>query len=331
MARRGTPLLIALALLASACGSSGGSSTSSAAEGDAAASSFSAQVGSSDLSSGDPQRVEVGIFSSSDANGVRLVSFGQVGLAFAFLGADGSGTPVSGPHVMADYLGAPGTKTNGEGPALTSPGTARGVYEAPVTFDEAGIWQVEVTADVAGVGPQVLTATFPVLSRPLLPAPGDPALPTHNLTLASKGVPRSAIDSRAQDGNPIPDPELHRWTIADALTQHRPILVVFATPVWCQSQFCGPSTDAVQALAASYANRAVFIHVEIWKDYQKSMVNRAAAQWLYPRAVQQAQGNLTEPWLYLIDARGVIQDRWGPLFDPNQVAKELRALPPMKG
>ncbi len=328
MIRRSPAILAVFGLLAAACG---GGSTAPSVASLTPSSTFSAQVASTDLTTSAPQRVQVGVFSSTDANGVELLSYGKVAFAFSFLGSDGSATPVPGPQVTASYLGAPGTQTAGQGPALTSPGTARGVYEAPVTFDRAGIWQVEVTADVSGVGTQRLTAAFPVLEHPLLPAPGDRALHTENLTIRSKGVPASAIDSRAQDGAPIPDEILHRWTIADALARHLPILVIFATPVWCQSQFCGPTTDAVQALAEKYTDRAVFIHIEIWKDFQKSQVNQAAADWLYPPDVQKANGNLTEPWLYLIDAKGRIQDRWGPLFDPNQVAADLQALPPMKG
>jgi len=50
---------------------------------------------------------------------------------------------------------------------------------------------------------------------------------------------------------------------ANALAEHRPILAVFATPVYCISRFCGPVTDAVEKLSHEYANRAEFIHVEI--------------------------------------------------------------------
>jgi hypothetical protein len=83
-------------------------------------------------------------------------------------------------------------------------------------------------------------------------------------------------------------------------------------------------TDGVQSLAGTYANRAVFIHIEIWRNFQKSVVNKAAADWLY------RNGDLVEPWLYVIGADGIIKDRWGPLFDMNAVAKELAQLPPMK-
>src|SRR4029450_238311 len=70
--------------------------------------------------------------------------------------------------------------------------------------------------------------------QPSLPAPGDRAQPTKNLTVDSKGVPLAAIDSRAASKGTIPDPELHEWTIAQAVAAGRTALVVFATPAFCE-------------------------------------------------------------------------------------------------
>jgi hypothetical protein len=289
------------------------------------AGTFAAAVASTDMYAGTPQRFQLGISWSSQSQGVKLVTFGQIALAFTYLGTNASATPVAGPQVSASYLGAPTTLSVGPGPALSDPNVARGVYQAEsLTFDQAGIWQVDVTANVAGQGVQHLSAAFPVASKPSLPAPGQKALHTVNLTIASKNVPTSAIDSAALDGKPVPDPELHRWTIAAALDQHRPILVTFGTPTYCVSRWCGPNVEAVAALAKQYAKKAVFIHIEIWRDFQKSIVNKAAADWLY------RHGDLVDPWLFLIGSNGIILDRWAPLFDPVEVAKELAALPNIK-
>lgn len=142
----------------------------------------------------------------------------------------------------------------------------------------------------------------------------------------SDGVPPAAIDSRALDGGVVPDPELHATTIAEALGQQRPILAIFSTPTFCVSIMCGPVTESLEDLAKRYPDRAVFIHVEIWRNYQKSVVNEAAADWV----CCDASGTLTEPWLFLIGPDGVIKDRWGPLFDADEVAKELAQLPRSK-
>jgi hypothetical protein len=314
-------LIVGMSLVTVAC--TGGDEPSTTPSGSAEASTLAAQVATTDLAVDRPEQVQVGVFSQTQDAGLQLLAFGQVQLSFTYLGADGSGQPQPGPTATATYLPAPTTAADGQGPALAEPSQARGVYQADdVRFDQVGVWNAQVAADVAGLGPVSLDAHFAVKPSPSLPAPGDRALKTENLTLDSKAPP-VAIDSRAQDGQPIPDPELHRWTIADAIAQHRPALVLFATPVYCTSRMCGPSTEALEHLAHRFPDRAVYIHVEIWRDFQKSVANQAAADWLY------RDGDLTEPWLYLIGADGVIKDRWGPVFDVDEVARELRMLPPM--
>ena len=164
---------------------------------------------------GAPQNFEAGVF-SSDGQSVKLLSFGQMSLAFSFLG-DGSQAPKPGPQATGTYVGAFGTPQGGTSPAFTDPNKARGIYLASVTFDRAGTWQVDATVDVPGEGTQTLSAPFVVSEKHLLPAPGDRAQQTENLTIDSKGVPLAAIDSRALDGAPVPDPELHRTTIAGSV------------------------------------------------------------------------------------------------------------------
>ena len=311
---------LALALTATACGGTtseaAGSGASPTGSGALDPTSFALQLASSDLYAGTPQRVQLGILSSTETSGVLMVTSGTVEVA---VGPTGAGSTV---QLSARYVPAPGTAGGEAGdPQLTTPDVARGVYQADdVTFDAPGVWQADVTFALQGT-PVSLSTQFPVATKPSLPAPGQDALRTQNLTMTnSKGDPQ-AIDSRAQGTTPVPDPELHATTIADAIAAHRPVLALFATPVYCQSQFCGPSVDALEQMAKARPDAAAYIHVEIWHDYAKSELNRAAADWLL------REGDLTEPWLFLIGPDGSIVDRWGPLFDPAQVMAELDALP----
>jgi len=322
MMRRLPLVVIAMTAFAAACTGGGDPApTRSTPEPAGDATSFSAQVASSDLAADSPEAVQIGIFSSTDEEGVRLLSFGEIDVAFAFLG-DGSGSPVAGPATTAGFVAAPGNDAAGDdGPTLTDPAEVAGVYVTPeVTFPEPGVWNATVTLSVDGAAPMELDAALNVYPEHRIPAPGEKAPMTKNHTIDSKGVPPVAIDSRAQDGAKVPDPELHDTTIADAIREGRPALVQFATPVYCESQFCGPTVEAQSTLAAEYADVAEFIHVEVWRDYGDSVVNRAAADWLL------REDSLTEPWMYLIDGDGVIVDRWGPLFDLDDVRAELEAL-----
>ncbi len=313
--------LVTAAVLLAACGADdagGGEATASPPP----RAQVQAIVASVDHYVGVPQRVAVGLVTNEN----ELVSYGAVDLSFAYVGtAEEPSEPQPGPSATAGFIPTYGTEEAGDGPAITLPSEARGVYEAQgVEFDRSGFWQVTVTADVVDVGTQQALATLAVGEEPGIRAPGDPALETENLTLDSKGVPEAAIDSRFVTEGEIPDPELHGWTIARALEEGRPALVVFGTPVYCVSQFCGPVTDMVQDLSHRYEDRAVFIHVEIWEDYEAQALNQAALDWL-----QQPSGDLTEPWLYLIGSDGTILDRWSTLWSEAEVAAALDQLPPM--
>lgn len=105
-------------------------------------------------------------------------------------------------------------------------------------------------------------------------------------------------------GKKLPDPELHRSTVASSIQNKHPAVVVFSTPVYCVSRFCGPITDMVQELAHDYSDRADFIHVEIWRDFQDNVINKAAPDWLL------RDDDLREPWVFLIGSSGRIEARW---------------------
>lgn len=315
---RHTASVLALGLIAAACTSGGDPGPTGPEPGG----QVSAQIATSDHYVGAPQRVAVGLVLADQ----RLVSFGSVDVAFSYVGtAEEAVDPQPGPGAVAVYLPTPGTADTPGGPRVTLPSEARGVYQAEdVIFDQAGFWQVEVTADIEGIGAVRTGTTFAVLDDPQYPAPGELAPRTENLTVDSEDAPPAAIDSRAVNRGEVPDPALHEWTIAQAVRQGRPALVVFSTPVYCVSRFCGPVTEVVEDLAARYDDRAVFIHVEIWRDNVANTINQAAADWLF------RDGTLTEPWLFLIGADGTIVDRWATLWREDEVVAALEALPPMQ-
>ena len=279
--------------------------------------SLAASVASSDLYAGTPQRFLLGML-HQDAQGVKFLTGGELPFAFSYLGADGGASPEPGPEATGSYIPAPGTPDAGNTePTLTAPSEGRGVYQAEdVTFDRAGIWRVTTEADG-----ETLTADFGVTDEPQLPAPGEPAPASENLTVDRTDVDPSSIDSRALQGAAVPDPELHSTTVAAALDTHSPILLVLATPTYCTSQLCGPDVEVVERLAANYVDRATFIHIEVWEHYPDT-ISDAAKDWLEPVE--------TEPWMWLIGSDGTIVDRWGPVWSVDEVEGMLADLPPLR-
>lgn len=281
-------------------------------------------VASYDLAVGEPSRFIVGLVTSDD----RLISFGSVSVRFSFCGTKSK--PLQGRYgsvsnaaflQLPEEAGSPVQPPPTSAPIAAPASRGRGVFAAQAGFDKAGFWRVEVTAEVVDQGRLEGVADFEVLAKHQIPAPGDTALPTENLTLDSPDAPREAIDSRAGADEGIPDAELHQTTIARAIREGRPALVVFSTPVFCQSRFCGPVTDMVAGLARDHKDRAAFIHVEIWRDFNGKSLNKAAADWLF------RNDNLTEPWVFLIGADGKIAARWDNVATRGEIEPLLTRLP----
>jgi hypothetical protein len=312
---RAVALLIGLALILASCGGEGGDRETPPASSD----ELIVEPASYELIAGEPSRFIAGLLTPDQL----FVSYGTVEIRFLYLGTEqDTGTAEPGPRATADFLqieGDPGEST--DQPSAGPPSHGRGVYSAEVTFDRAGFWAADVTAQVEGKGELVGNGAFEVLEDNVVPAPGDDAPRTENLVLSSKDAPRQAIDSRAQGGQRIPDEILHETTIAESIRRGEPALVVFSTPVYCISRFCGPITDMIEELARDYRGRANFMHVEIWRNFEGKVINKGAADWIY------REKDLLEPWVFLIGADGKIIERWDNVATRAEIEPLLEDLP----
>ncbi|HEV3496502.1 MAG TPA: hypothetical protein VHA34_09145, partial [Actinomycetes bacterium] len=221
MVLRRLVVVTTLLVLAGACSGSGGTDKNDGGD-------LAVQVASYDLASGKPTRFIVGLLTLDQ----RLIGYGTVDLRFSYVGTkEGADPQPLGPVVKASYLPIHGSVVPSPPPArpeIVRGSESRGVYGVQTTFDRAGFWEVEATASVDGRSRKG-KAAFAVNEKNSIPAPGDQALATETLTLTTPDVPRAAVDSRAGSGE-IPDPDLHRTTIAASLAAKRPIVAVFATP-----------------------------------------------------------------------------------------------------
>ncbi len=315
---RGLALVTVVVVLAVACGTTSNSTTGgSGASGGAA--DIAVAPANFDLAVGPPSRFLVGLFTGEKDN----IGYGTLHLTFTYNGADGNASE-PGPSADATFLVLPdsATRTPPEGPAKLDVEDGRGVYTATVGFDKPGIWQVAINTDIAGMGHRAATGSFQVLDHHQLPAVGDAAIASDNYTLTTPAIPPAAIDSRAgnTDNGAVPDADLHQTTIKQAVAEHRPAVVVFSTPVYCLSQFCGPVTDMVDRLARTYGKKADFIHIEIWKDYTNQKLNPTATEWI------DKDGEGREPWVYVIGADGKIAARYDNVVTQSELEAALQRL-----
>lgn len=177
----------------------------------------------------------------------------------------------------------------------------RVAYYTDVAFNYAGFWGVLVEATLEDGTEVSGNVGFTVNEKPALRIPGDDAIASDNLTRAD------VADISEIDSGTTPN-DMHDVKIKDALAAGRPLVIVFATPAFCVSRFCGPVTEEVEALHDDYKDRVDFVHIEIWRDFDAQKLNETAREWL-----QWENGRLVEPFVYVIDKNGVIYDRWeGP-------------------
>jgi len=183
-----------------------------------------------------------------------------------------------------------------------------GTYVAHLTFDKAGDWGVEVTASRPNGAHTTVRLAMNVLALPVVPGVGQPAPATHNPTTSD------VADVETIDSGRPPD-DMHQLSIADAIARHRSTLVVFASPAFCTSRICGPEVKVVQGLEPAYRDRLAFIHVEIYRDFKPDPSKKQVAQAVIDWRLQ------TEPWIFLIDSKGIIQAR----FEGPTASDEVKA------
>jgi len=191
------------------------------------------------------------------------------------------------------------------------PDAARSVYAADVKFDKPGDYQI---LGLARFDDRLVAATpaepvVRVARRSAVPDVGDTAPRIHTPTKASVGGDLKKIDTRD------PPDDMHDVDFANVLGK-QPVVLVFATPLLCQSRVCGPVVDIADQVRAKRGKEADFIHMEIYTDNQVEKGFRSQVlSWHLP----------TEPWLFTIDRNGIIRARIEGAFSVAELNKAIDA------
>jgi hypothetical protein len=169
------------------------------------------------------------------------------------------------------------------------PDAASVVYSTQVDFPSDGEWGIVALVKRDGEVKGTLLPSAVVGEFGGIPRPGDRAPKMHTPTAAEAGGDLSQITTR------IPPDTQNRVDYADALGRE-PIVLLFATPQFCQSRVCGPVVDVAEQAKEEYGDEAAFIHMEIYKDNKPPATRSQVKAFHLP----------TEPWLFAIDRRGRI-------------------------
>jgi hypothetical protein len=190
-------------------------------------------------------------------------------------------------------------------------GTGLGLYVAEFGLEKPG--PVDL---VAVEGERYGTTAVKVV------APEQSEAPVPGQTAVVVATPTEAKDL-GYDSICTQDPPcgMHETSLEDALRDHKPVMLIFATPEFCQTVVCGPAVGTVDSVRKGGDwGDTVWIHTEIYSHYdqEKPELGDPVTAWKLP----------TEPWLFSIDAKGTIGGRLdGPMLPEmiEDLAKGLTA------
>ena len=180
----------------------------------------------------------------------------------------------------------------------------RGVYTIERVFDVAGTWagRLEYQQEASDF-------LFVVNERPNAPVPGDDA------PAAASPTPDDPLGV-----DPIctrePPCDLHAKSLDTLVGKGRPVVVLFGTPALCQTQYCGPVLDVLVPIAQEHATEIDTVHVEIYRDLTGAKTAPTVDAWELA----------SEPWLFGIDADGVVTARIDGAFDAAEIRSVFATL-----
>jgi hypothetical protein len=170
------------------------------------------------------------------------------------------------------------------------PDAASVVYSTQLDFPADGEWGIAALIKEGGEIKGTVLSSAVVGEFSKIPRPGEKAPVIHTPTPDDVGGDLAKITTR------IPPDTQNKVDYADALGKE-PIVLLFATPQFCQSRVCGPVVDVAEQAKQEGGDEAAFIHMEIYNDNDPGKDVRPQVR---------AFSLPSEPWLFAIDRQGKV-------------------------
>lgn len=192
------------------------------------------------------------------------------------------------------------------------PDEVRGFHVARMRFDRPGDWTLEI--DAAEGGPILLSV--PIAEATRAPDVGAAAPPSLNRTLAD--VEDVADLSTGFEVDAL----LYTLTVADALANDLPTIVVFASPGFCTNAFCGPQAEVLTEIRIDRPGEANYIHVDLYENPVEVRLGEPPQH----TPLLEEWGLETDEWTFVLDAEGVVRARFEAFAPRAEVEAALDAV-----
>ena len=177
----------------------------------------------------------------------------------------------------------------------------RGIHSTLFNFNRPGKWSVSARIPRADGSTAPVEVRFPVAETAMSVTVGQKAPSSDSRTLASAGNIADLTTGSHRD------PELYRYSIAEALKRDRPLLIVFASPAFCTNAVCGPQVEVATELREVYGDRVDFVHVDLYSnpreiqgDLEKAILSPLLEEW----------GLVSQEWTFIVGADGIVTHRF---------------------
>jgi hypothetical protein len=190
------------------------------------------------------------------------------------------------------------------------PDAVTAVYTTHVDFPRDGEWRIAALIEEDGELTASLLPSAVAGMFKRIPKVGEKAPLIHTPTPADAGGDLSKITTR------IPPDTQNEVDYADVFGKE-PIVLLFATPQFCQSRVCGPVVDVAEQVKEAYGDKAAFIHMEIYKDNDPNKGVRPQVRAFHLP---------TEPWLFAIGADGRVEAGVEGAFGVQELTRVVRKL-----
>jgi hypothetical protein len=192
----------------------------------------------------------------------------------------------------------------------TDPDAAKVVYVTTARFAHDGNWDLLAIFRNGSRYSGTLLPSIKVGRYAAIPDVGQRPPRIHTPTAADVHGDLSKIDTRS------PHDDMHAVDFADVLGK-KPVVLLFATPALCQSRVCGPVVDVAEQVKHETGSGVAFIHQEVYNH------NNASDGY---RPQLRAFGLRSEPWLFVVDRKGIIRARIEGAFSATELERAVRQV-----
>jgi hypothetical protein len=190
------------------------------------------------------------------------------------------------------------------------PDAGKVVYTTQLDFPRDGEWRIGALVKdgdqlAAALLPSAVAGKFKDVPRV---GQRPPAIQTP--TPQSVGGDLSKLTTR------IPPEVMNKADFHDALGK-KPIVLLFATPQFCESRTCGPVVDIAAQVQRDFGDKAEFIHMEIYNDNDPNKGVRPQVRAFHLPS---------EPWLFVIDRDGIIRTAIEGAFNVQELTRAVKGV-----